>query len=310
MPRRFRRLRVLLLGCGDVGLRFVAQFSGRAAILATARRPEQAREIRARGARAIDLDLDAARPARRPERLAAWSVYMAPPADGPRDRRLLKSLARARAPGPIIGGATRPRWVYTSTTGVFGPAAGAVLDETARARPDSARARRRRRAESLLRQASRAQPPGRPIGCAILRVPGIYAADRLPLARLQRGLPALQAGDDAFTNHINADDLAQIAWLTLFRGRASRLYIASDGQDLLMGDYFDQVADATGLPRPPRLPPAQVEAAVGPMMWSFMRESRRLRNQRLLTEIRPRLRYPSVASTLSAATLAAEPARR
>ncbi len=134
---------------------------------------------------------------------------------------------------------------------------------------------------------------------AILRVPGIYAQDRLPLERLQKGTPALAQDDDVYTNHIHADDLARLIALALFRAAPSRIYHAVDDSDMRMGEYFDAVADAFGLPRPPRLPREQLRDMVSPMMLSFMSESRRLQNRRITEELGMRLRYPTVAAALA-----------
>jgi hypothetical protein len=65
-----------------------------------------------------------------------------------------------------------------------------------------------------------------------------------------------------------------------------------------MGEYFDRVADAFGLPRAPRITRAQAEQEIEPTLLSFMRESRRLVNRRLKEELRVRLRYPSVEDFL------------
>jgi nucleoside-diphosphate-sugar epimerase len=181
------------------------------------------------------------------------------------------------------------RFVYASTSGVYGDAAGAWLDETARPRPRNERAQRRLDAEQVLRAACHAR---------VLRVPGIYAADRLPLERLRQQLPALADADDVYTNHIHADDLARIALAALLRGRPKRVYNAVDDTQLKMGAYFDLVAQAHGLPHPPRLPRAQMQAAVTPAMYSFMTESRRLRNGRMKNELRVRLHWPTVEMAL------------
>jgi len=132
----------------------------------------------------------------------------------------------------------------------------------------------------------------------VLRVPGIYAHDRLPLERLREQLPALADADDVYSNHIHAEDLARICITALQRGAAARVYNAVDDDPLKMAQYFDVVADATGLPRPPRMPRAQLKAVVSPMMYSFMSESRRLENRRLKRELRFRLHYPTVAAAL------------
>ncbi|MNN38644.1 hypothetical protein D3C81_1526500 [compost metagenome] len=131
---------------------------------------------------------------------------------------------------------------------------------------------------------------------SIVRIPGIYAAERLPVARLKRGTPALVPQDDVYTSHIHADDLARIMVAALFRGRPQRVVHASDDTELRMADYFDLVADRRGLPRPPRITRGQAREVIEPTLLSFMSESRRLDNRRLKRELRLRLRYPTVAS--------------
>jgi nucleoside-diphosphate-sugar epimerase len=185
--------------------------------------------------------------------------------------------------------------VYISTTGVYGDRGGAHTPETTTVAPRNARARRRVDAERVLR----AWALGAKGRVAILRAPGIYARERLPLERLQRGTPALAPQDDVYTNHIHADDLARLAALALFRARPGRVYNASDDTRMKMGEYFDAVADAFGLARPPRLARAELERAVSPMLLSFMSESRRLDNARIKRELRARLRHACVEDALA-----------
>ncbi|MFZ2910760.1 MAG: SDR family NAD(P)-dependent oxidoreductase, partial [Candidatus Desulfobacillus denitrificans] len=145
---------------------------------------------------------------------------------------------------------------------------------------------------------------GRASGAAvsILRAPGIYALDREggdPRRRVQRGAPVLAREDDVYTNHIHADDLARACVAALYRGRPQRIFNVCDQTQLLMGDYFDSVADRFGLPRPPRIMRAQAQATLSPMTLSFMSESRRLCNRRLTRELGLRLRYPTLEAGLS-----------
>ncbi|EER58339.1 NAD-dependent epimerase/dehydratase, partial [Acidovorax delafieldii 2AN] len=141
------------------------------------------------------------------------------------------------------------------------------------------------------------------VRASILRIPGIYATDReggTPEARLRKGTPVLAAQDDVYTNHIHADDLARACLAALWRGRPQRVYNASDVSEMKMGDYFDLAADLYGLPRPPRVPRSTAQEALPVMLLSFMSESRRLDNGRLLGELGLRLRYPTVATGLRA----------
>jgi nucleoside-diphosphate-sugar epimerase len=278
----------VVLGCGDVGLRFSRMYAGRLRIVGVVRRDEARDAVRAAGALPLRADLDARRGLRRLAGLAPRVLHSAPPPtegrDDPRTRHALVAMHRAQA------------WVYLSTTGVYGDCAGARFDETRAVAPRNDRAVRRVAAErALRRRAARGA-----VRATVLRVPGIYAAERLPLERLQRGTPALVDADDVHTNHIHADDLARIAFVALMRGHSQRTVHAVDDSSMKMGEYFDAVARAYGLPPPPRLPRDALRAAVSPMLWSFMSESRRLDNRRLRRELRVRLRWPTVDAFLQA----------
>lgn len=296
-------MRVLVVGCGDVGLRLLHQHANRARFIGTARKSEQADRIRSTGARALNLDLDNPRERRRLGGLASRIIYLAPPdTTDSRDNRLRAVLAKLGCQHT----AAATRLAYCGTTGVYGNAGGALLDETAPIRPESDRALRRADAERLLRRATAARRVGA-IAAVRLRAPGIYAQDRLPVKRLVADLPALVSHEDSYSSHIHANDLARVAWAAMLRGANGRVFNATDGQQLKMGDYFDQVAAHFGLPCPRRLSAEQARAEVSAMMWTFMRESRRLSNRRLREELRVTLRYPTVADTLAATPRDARP---
>ena len=182
------------------------------------------------------------------------------------------------------------RLVYLSTSGVYGDCGGDWVDESRPLAPQSDRARRRVDAEQCLE----AFCNERNVKLTILRVPGIYAADRLPVERLKRGTVALRAEDDVFTNHIHAEDLAAIVGRALEDDAPTGIFNASDDSALRMADYFDLVADRFGLARPPRVPRAEALARLSPEMASFMAESRRLVNRRLKEVLGVKLAYPSV----------------
>ncbi len=279
---RLGRPRLLIIGCGDVGLRIVSRLAARFRIVALTSTPARASLLRAAGVVPIVGDLDQRRSLRRLRGLATRVLHLAPPGQAQlvdtRTRHLVTALA-----------GTVQHAVYVSTTGVYGDHGGRRIDETARLRPSNERAQRRTDAERTVRSRWRG---------TVLRVPGIYAHDRLPLERLRQQLPALADADDVYSSHIHAEDLARICIAALHRGAAARVYNAVDDDVLKMAEYFDLIADATGLPRPPRLPRAQLRSAVSPMMFSFMTESRRLENRRLKLELRFRLHYPTVAAAL------------
>lgn len=256
-------------------------------VFAVTSTPERRAILRAAGAIPLLADLDQPATLARLCGLASYIIHLAPPqADGSLDRRTRNVIA-------ILP--ERARLVYISTSGVYGDCDGALIDETRPVAPSNARARRRVDAEQVLRRWA----VGSHSTLAILRVPGIYAGDRLPLRRLRQGTPALAPDDDVYTNHIHADDLARIIVRALFRALPGRVYHAVDDSDMKMADYFDAVADACALPRPPRLARVALERAVSPMMLSFMSESRRMANRRLKHELGVRLRYARVADALA-----------
>ena len=373
VPRRFRRQRLLIIGCGDVGQRVVQQLHHGWQVIGVARSDETLQKIRAAGAMAMQAD-DA-------HRLARWATHIlhaAPPAsrDGEVTDRLtrgwLQALARARGqrarmtsrpgrthrlgarsaaallavPAPAAQArsqsqhAPAPRLVYLSTTGVYGDRGGAFTRETDTLQPLTDRARRRVDAERQVRfgihrpdgsnagsrraahpHADSARPDSAhqdsahvsgarhrrlqqpPLPALVLRVPGIYAADRLPVERLRQQVPALIPADDVITNHIHADDLARIARTALLRGPRQRVINAVDDSQMTLGEYMDQVADRLGLPRPPRRPRAELARTLSEVRMSFMRESRRLDTRRLKRELRVRLQWPTVAAFLARAPI-------
>ncbi|MDB5907620.1 MAG: NAD(P)-dependent oxidoreductase [Massilia sp.] len=289
--QKFGRPRLLLVGCGDVGMRLLPLVRARFRVFAVTSSPARCTELRAAGAIPIIADLDDPASLKRLARLAPNVIHMAPPqSEGALDRRT-RNLTAILPDGA--------RLVYVSTSGVYGDCGGLLIDETRTVAPHNARARRRVDAERVLRDwARRAQ--GR---LAIVRAPGIYARERLPLERLEQGTPALLEQDDVYTNHIHADDLARIVALALFRALPGRVYNAVDDTDMKMGDYFDAVADAFGLARPPRVARAQLAAEVSPIKLSFLSESRRIANHRIKRELGVRLRYPDVGVALPAMAL-------
>jgi len=286
-----------------VAWRALPQLLQRYRVFALLRDGEQCARWRQAGAVPLVGDLDRPRTLERLAGLTHHILHLAPPSDkgqqDTRTRHLLAALSRPGHGNKSRKSLSRLPWslTYISTSGVYGDRGGAITPESAPCRPRSARGQRRLDAEQTLRQWGLRNG----VRVSLLRAPGIYAADRLPLARLQAGTPALVAADDVFTNHIHADDLAGLALASLLRGAPNRAYNASDDSCLKMGEYFDRVADAFALPRPPRLSRQEASQVLTPLQLSFMSESRRLENRRLKEELRYRLRYPRVEDGIAAA---------
>lgn len=287
---------MLIVGCGDIGLRVAPILRGRVRLLALTSSAGRVTELRAQGVTPLVGDLDAPATLRRLAGLADRVVHLAPPPGEPgtewwRDRRtrhLLEALRLRAAPEALV---------YASTSGVYGDCAGVRVAEHRPVNPRTPRAQRRVDAERQVRFFGR----GSGVRASILRIPGIYAPDRAggtPRERLLKGTPVLRSQDDVYTNHIHADDLARIAVAALWRGRPQRAYNASDDTELKMGDYFDLAADLYGLPRPPRVARSAAQDELPLVLLSFMGESRRLVNARIKRELGVRLRYPTVSQGL------------
>ncbi|WP_296444164.1 SDR family oxidoreductase [Rhodoferax sp. UBA5149] len=292
LPARFRRARVLIVGCGDVGLRVAQALSGRVRLMALTSSVDRIDALRARGITPLAGNLDSPASLRRLAGLGTRVLHLAPPpGEGwgdPRTQALTRALRLRRLPQALV---------YASTSGVYGDCQGEVAIETRALHPDTPRARRRIDAEHTIRFFGRAAQ----VRSSILRIPGIYAPDRAggtPRPRLLKGTPVLQAADDVYTNHIHADDLARACVAALWRGKPQRVYNVNDDTCLKMGDYFDLAADLYGLPRPPRVARNTARDQLPLSLLSFMSESRRMDNTRLKRELRLQLRYPTVNAGL------------
>ena len=299
LPSRFRRPRVLIVGCGDVGLRVAALLPSRVKVIALTSSVARVPELRACHIAPLHGNLDDGPTLRRLAGLATRVVHLAPPPTeqpsgdtDPRTRALIQALRLRGLPLSLV---------YGSTSGVYGDCHGDWVNETRPGNPQTARAWRRMDAEASVRLFGRAAG----VKVHILRIPGIYAPDRdggTPRGRLIRGSPVLRPEDDVYTNHIHADDLARACLAGLWRGKPQRITNTSDDSELKMGDYFDFAADLYQLPRPERLAREALQARLPATMWSFMGESRRLDNQRLKRELRLVLRFPTIREGLSEPT--------
>jgi nucleoside-diphosphate-sugar epimerase len=280
---------VLIVGCGDIGLRLAGLCSD-TPVTGLVRSEPSAARLRARRVLPKLLDLDAPF---EPDDLGAADsqlYYLAPPPPhGDTDPRVQAVCAALRGPH-------RPRKVvYISTTAVYGDCGGRWIDETAPLQPGTARGRRRLDAER--RWLKWGESEGVPV--VVLRVPGIYGPGRLPLERLRKGLPVLAEQESPFTNRIHADDLARVCLLAMQRGRAGEAYNVADGHPTSMSDYFNRIADILSLPRPPVVDRATAERELSASMLSFLSESKRILNTKMLNELGVRLQYVDLEQGLA-----------
>jgi len=294
LPARFRRPRVLIVGCGDVGLRVAGLLKASSRLMALTSSSLRVETLQRSGITPMLGDLDKPQTLRRLAGVATHVVHMAPPPleghTDPRTRALVLALRLRSLPSSMV---------YGSTTGVYGNCEGEWIDETRRLQPQTARAQRRVNAQDWVNHLGKSGYPR----TQVLRIPGIYALDReggTPRERLLRGTPVLQAHEDVYTNHIHADDLARATVLALWRGRPLRAMNVCDNTDMKMGDYMDSVAKMWNLQAPARISREQAQLQLSPMVMSFLNESRRIRSVRLAQELGLRLLYPTVMDGLKA----------
>ena len=298
--RRFRQNRIVIAGCGQVGLALVEHHPNihfnatyRAAAESPCDTQKKRTAIALKGARPVQIELNNQTDLKRLATLGHRVIWLAPPnPHGPADFSLSRFAAQL-AYRALLYNKPTPQITYISTTGVYGNAKGHWVNEKTICTPESARAKRRVSDEKQLRNAVKKHA----VYVHILRAPGIYSAKRLPLERLRKGIPALLAAQDSWSNHIHELDLARLAMWVNYKGAALEIVNACDNQPCKMGDYFDAVAQAFHLPKPQRFNRETVQSMVSPMMWSFMAESRKIESLGI-ARLRFKLRYPSIESFL------------
>lgn len=281
---------VLIVGCGDIGRRVAVLLQAEGhSVTGLVRSESSATLLRNHGINAVCLDLDTEPPFRDWTAGYADIFYFAPPPPGgERDPRMAAFLRALQQESPPR------RMVYISTSAVYGDCQGEWITEAQPVRPATARGQRRLDAERRL--IAWAQQTG--CEWSILRVPGIYGPGKLPLQRLRAGLPVVREADAPWTNRIHADDLAAICVAAMHSDKTDTVYNVSDGHPSNMTDYFFRVSDAAGLPRPPVVTREEAQQVLSPGMLSFLQDSRRMDNRKILEELGIRLRYPDLGSGL------------
>lgn len=281
----------LIVGCGYVGWRLVARLRSSFDIMAIVRTPASLASLEQDGVSAMLLDLDRVRTTvRLPERLEQEVIfYLAPPpATGESDLRLDRFLQLAAVP---------PRtFVYLSTTGVYGDTRGERVDESTPIRPHTDRARRRVSAEEM----TRVWCNERHVRRVVLRVPGIYGPGRLPLERLRRHEPMVSKRDAGISNRIHVDDLVEACICSVTNREARGVYNVTDGNSCSSTEFAEQVAALAGLPAPPQISMEEAQLTFTPERLSFINESRRVSNERMLKHLGVQLKFADMSEGIRA----------
>lgn len=285
------RQKVWVVGCGDIGQRLAHIYQAESrTVNGLVNSDETTRLCLSQGIPVLQLNLDS--DDINPDDFGGSVIYYfaPPPSQGEKDTRLVRFLSSVKG--------SPQRIVLISTTGVYGDCDGEWIDEGSPVSPKVDRARRRAYAESALQEWKNTYKKE----IVILRVPGIYANDRLPISRLEKQLPVLREDIAPYTNRIHADDLASICKVAMETAVNGSIYNVTDGHPVTMTDYFNHVADYAGLPRPPQISLEQAEKEMSPGMMSYLRESRRISNDKLIKELSIKLKYPDLDSALPVTT--------
>ena len=283
---------VFIAGCGDIGERVAQLWQARGVMVSGLTRSTANRmRLEVKGITAIPGDLDDVRSLIALPTHNALMYYFAPPPEGgsadPRMEHFLDAISPDRLPHKIV---------YLSTSGVYGDHQGGWVNENTPPNPRTLRAKARLAAETALLDWGRV----RDVPVVILRVGGIYGPGRLPIERIKQGQPVVRTEEAPYTNRIHADDLARVCVAAAERGTSHRIYNVCDGVHSTMSDYFNAVADQLGLPRPPEISLVEAQKILTPGMLSYLNESRRMDNRRMLEELGVTLHYPTLKEGLRA----------
>lgn len=284
---------MLIVGCGYLGCRLAAGLKEAHSVVGLVQTDEGLARLASIGIEGIQTDLDGKINLGRSLRDESVFYFAPPPRQGVVDSRMTKFLAACEASG------YPKKMVYLSTTGVYGDCQGVWVDENHPVHPVVDRAKRRWDAEQQVRKWC--EPRG--VEFVILRVAGIYGPGKLPLARLKKQLPLVKAEEAPYTNRIHVDDLIQVCSAAMEKGETGEVYNASDGHPGTMLDYFNQVADFAGLPRPPTISMQEADQKLSAGMMSYMQESRRIDNKKVIKELGIKFLYPNLSSGLPACGL-------
>lgn len=285
---------IVVVGCGDIGLRVAKIWKnlGRS-VFGLVRSEENLNALRQQHIHAIAADLDDIYTLSELNgQLSKQSLlyyFAPPPAKGIEDTRManfLKSLDKDALPAQLI---------YISTSGVYGDQQGQLIDEQTPANPQVDRAKRRFHAEQQLLEFGTNNIS---VAITILRVGGIYGPGRLPLQRLKDQIPMLHENLSPQTNRIHADDLAQVCVAAATEKADGEIYNVSDGTNSNMTEYFNTIADYCSLPRPPLVNWDEAEKTISKGMLSYLKESRRMDNSKMIEELEIQLIYPTLKEGL------------
>ncbi|SHG74502.1 SDR family oxidoreductase [Marivita hallyeonensis] len=251
-------------------------------IAGTTRDSEKFDSLRAQGITPLLWDRNAILPWL--ENASHVLVSAGPTEDGDPTLDLLKPDIKAHA--------ARLTWVgYLSTTGVYGDAQGDWVDESTPLSPSTERGHRRVQAENAW-----ASIPDLPLH--IFRLAGIYGPGRGPFAKVRNGTARRIIKQDQVFSRIHVEDIAQVLEASMMAPNPGTVYNLCDDDPAPPQDVIEHAAHLLGVDPPPAVPFDAAE--MSPMARSFYAESKRVRNDRIKTDLGVVLKYPDYRAGLSA----------
>jgi nucleoside-diphosphate-sugar epimerase len=282
--------RAIIAGCGYVGKKLASRLKSEGYSVATIVRSIESCNILAQDYTCYNIDLDSDESLPKLDFTDAVLFYfIPPPAQGITDSRIARFLSLIPSQQALR------KIVLISTTGVYGNCGEEWVDEERIPAPDTDRARRRLDAENVLTEWCHK----RALDCVILRVPGIYGPDKLPVKRLQEKKPVLDLSESPWSNRIHIDDLVQSCINAMHYAGEFRVFNVSDGHPSSMTDFFLSVATALNLPLPPQISLEECKAIFSENMMSYLLESKKIKNERLLKALNVQIKYPTLQQGLA-----------
>ncbi|VAW87916.1 Nucleoside-diphosphate-sugar epimerases [hydrothermal vent metagenome] len=284
-------LNAIIIGCGDIGVRVAQRLQQQCQVTGIVRSTESAVKLESFGFNMAIFDLD--QPASALPAMPSNSLifYFAPPTEsGNQDLRMKNFLSTLKS-----SSSSPARIIYISTTAVYADSKGEWINEQTPTQPGNSRGKRRLDAEQQLIEFQRHHP----VSISILRVSGIYSANRLPFRQIKARQPILQVDIAPFSNRIHADDLANICIAAaLNTSKSTAIFNVSDGNPGSISQYFKEVALTFNLPPPPEISWEAAQQMLSPGMLSYLRESKRIESRLIKRELGITLCYPTLASGL------------
>ncbi len=274
---------LLCIGCGYTARALARRLRPEGwRILGTTRTPEKAAALAEAGIAPLIWSGDGPLP-----QLAEASHLLISAAPGPGGDPVLAALG-----ADIARIAPRLAWVgYLSTTGVYGDHQGGWVDEDSPLTPGTERGRARVRAE-----AQWAAVPGLPLH--IFRLAGIYGPGRGPFAKVRAGTARRIVKPGQLFSRAHVGDIARVLTASIARPDPGAIYNVCDDDPAPPEDVIAEAARLLGLPPPPEEPFESAEMTA--MARSFYAESKRVRNDRIKSELGVHLRYPTYREGLAA----------